>query len=340
MPPPIVNIGIPAYRRPDYIVEAIESVLAQSLEDWTLTISEDSDGTTRVRDVVAPYLTDPRIAYRLNEVRLGQSPNWTSLIREGDAAYVALLHDDDRWADSEYLARRVAFLDAHPECGLVFARTREIDEAGKVIGVSRFSFREGVIASEEIVPLLVRRNVLGHPPSIVVRRSAYEAVGSEFRTIVWEDYEMWFRIALRFPLGFLDVCDADYRVHAESLTTEYASLRKDHLALIDHVVGLARAERPAILSWAQRRHPHADMALAVALDELGSGDVRASGRFLVDAVTHYPPAVLDRRVAAWALGVLGGRRGRGVVARVRRRVKARRRSARGAPPSQTPSDAE
>ena len=319
----VVDVGIPAYRRPAYIVEAIESVLAQTFEAWTLTVSEDGGGSDGVRDAVRPYLDDPRVTYRAMPERVGQSANWTSLIRSGTAPYVALLHDDDRW-QPEFLARRVAFLDGHPECGFVFSRTREIDGEGRVIRRSPHSHPKSVLHPEELVPRLIRRNVIGHPPSILVRRSAYEALGTGFRNVLYEDYDMWYRLALRFPVGYLDTDDADYRLHAVSVTQEEQDIRQRHLLLVDGLLALTEAERPGLLSRRERGQPYATIALACALDQLVRGDRAASARFVGAALRRYPPALADRRIPVWALGMAAGSAGSRALRWVRLELLRRR----------------
>jgi glycosyltransferase involved in cell wall biosynthesis len=317
-PNAVVDVGIPAYRRPEYIVEAIESVLAQTFGVWSLTISEDGGGNDAVREAVRPYLGDSRVTYRAMPERVGQSANWTSLIGSGTAPYVALLHDDDRWQPG-FLERRVSFLDEHPECGLVFSRTREIDATGHTIGLSPHRHREGVIAPEELIPRLIRTNVIGHPPSILVRRTAYETVGAAFRTVIFQDYEMWYRIALHFPVGYLDICDADYRRHADSMTTaEYSqSVLPRNLRLVDELIAMTAAVCPGLLSRREAGRAYSSIALALALEDLCESNVRSSVRALGSAISRYPPAVIDRRVGAWTLALLSGSTGRQLLARAR-----------------------
>ncbi len=322
-----VDVGMPAYKRPDYIVEAIESVLAQTFESWTMTISEDGVASSTIYELVEPYLSDTRIRYVGRPERQGQSANWNWLVRAGEAPYVALLHDDDRWAP-EFLERRVAFFEAHPECGVVFSRTREIDESGRTIGHRGYGFAEGVIPPDDLLRKLVYRNAIGHPSSVVVRRSAYEQAKAEFRKVIYEDYDVWFRLALHVPFGFLDVCDADYRVHLDSMTFEEQDVRKRYLELMEELVAAAQRERPGVLSWRQERQPRSELALAIALDELQAGRRRDAARYVLRAVRTYPPAVADRRTLAWAVATPLGQTGRNLVASSRSRARATRSASR------------
>ena len=100
----------------------------------------------------------------------------------------------------------------------VFSANREIDERSSETGRSRQVLAEGVHPPEQLVPLLLRHNLIGMP-TVLVRRSAYEAVGPAFdEETLYFDYQMWLRLALRFPVGYLAVWDASYRVHDRQVT--------------------------------------------------------------------------------------------------------------------------
>ena len=74
-------------------------------------------------------------------------------------------------------------------------------------------FEEGVVPREVLARRLIESNVTV-PPTIIVRREAYEAVGAVFDP-AWHysDWEMWARIAARFPAYHLRAHDNDYRRH-------------------------------------------------------------------------------------------------------------------------------
>lgn len=143
---------MPTRGRSPWIEEAIESILAQTFGAWRLVVSENSEGSPECARALAPYLDDPRITHHVTGRDLGLAGNLTGLIRRGTAPYVALLHDDDRWRP-EFLERRVAFLDAHPGCGLVFGHYVTIDEAGRKLDVSPPRLEPGEHAPAEMLPV-------------------------------------------------------------------------------------------------------------------------------------------------------------------------------------------
>ena len=125
-----VDIGMPAYWRPQFIGEAIESVLAQTYANWSLVVSENGPGGGDVEAVVRRVRDDPRVRFVATGQNLGPAANWTRVLPRQRALRFTLIQDDDKW-DPEFLARRVAFLERHPTCSFVYSGDRQVDENGR-----------------------------------------------------------------------------------------------------------------------------------------------------------------------------------------------------------------
>ena len=126
-----VSVCIPSYNLGFCIAETIESVRAQTFTDWELLI-EDDGSTDDSRDVLARYAADPRITIVLKTANEGQNKTTNNLARRATGEYVCMLPADDMW-DPEKLALQVAYLDANPECGIVFGWPRFMDQRGAAI---------------------------------------------------------------------------------------------------------------------------------------------------------------------------------------------------------------
>ena len=88
-----------------------------------------------------------------------------------------------------------------------------IGGAGEVVYGYTPNLHEGLQPRRTFLRTLYRQNVIA-TPTVLTRRSAYDAVGPDFsESLRFDDWEMWLRIAVRFDVGFLDVYDADYRIH-------------------------------------------------------------------------------------------------------------------------------
>ena len=305
---PLVDIGIPVFARFRYVATAIESVLAQSFQDWRLVVSEDGAGTEAVARAVEPYLEDERISFVSANTAAGAAEHMTRLIRTGSAPYVALLHDDDFW-DATFLENRVDFLERHRACGFVFSAMTLVDEEGRYLERGRESLSPGVHQPQELVPKLLRTNLVP-TPTVLTRRSAYEAVGAAFEPRLRRiyDYEMWLRLALHAPVGYLDARDASWRVHEDQSSRSLDDRTADFKVFLELADELVSEQLPrARLSPRQRRRTLSSWLLTNALDAVEQRDRHVARSCLREALETYPPSALDPRVLTGVLALLLGR---------------------------------
>ena len=332
---------MPAYRRPHFISEAIESVLAQTYTNWRLVVSENGPGGGEVEAVVRQYTSDPRVRYIATGRNLGPAANWTRLLQGGSAPYFTLIQDDDKW-EPEFLARRVAFLEANPSCGFVFAGERKIDQDGREIAIERtpaLPIRDiadvlpgGVYSPREFIESMYRHRLGGiHTPAIcslcvMSRRSAVDAVGAVFDDaypfFCW-DVELYLRMALRYPTGFMPIRDGIQRIHHPSITSEINFDGEYWTRYQEYHADWFRRELPGLQLPPESDEIAADAHIMAALDALERGDRRRCARHLSSALRRCPRYVANPRLAAGAAGLVLGRRGAGLIARIRAARHAR-----------------
>ena len=132
---PKVSVVVPAYNLARYLGRAIDSALAQDWPAEALEVIVVDDGSTdETQQVLGAY------GERIRVVRQDNG----GLVRAVDRGlaevtgdYVALLDADDEWP-TDRLTRHVAFLEAHPEVGLVHGDMTIIDAEGAVLSPSFF----------------------------------------------------------------------------------------------------------------------------------------------------------------------------------------------------------
>lgn len=114
----LVSIIMPSYNTAQFISETIHSVLNQTYSNWELIIVDDcsKDNTD---EVVAAFLSDPRIRYLKNEVNSGAALSRNYALREAKGKWIAFLDSDDLW-EPEKLEKQLAFMK---ENGYAFSYT-------------------------------------------------------------------------------------------------------------------------------------------------------------------------------------------------------------------------
>jgi GT2 family glycosyltransferase len=293
---PTVDVGVPTHGNSRFLRHSLDSVLAQTYTAWRLTISYNGMPGDDVEAMVGPYLEDARIRFVPTGTEVSPAENATRALRPGDAPYVGLLHDDDLW-DPDFLDLRVAFLEEHPTCGYVFSEGRHIDDVGKAFAANTAPLREGLQGRQQFLSLLYRRNVIS-TPTVLTRRAAYEAVGFWFREdLLFDDWEMWLRIAAQFDVGFLQRANASYRIHSDQKTRSRVSrLGEARLAFLDVADGLVPPDFPRV----DRRRARSGAHYRAAYDALTRREVRHALSHLGRAFRAYPAAFADPKMAGLA----------------------------------------
>jgi glycosyltransferase involved in cell wall biosynthesis len=338
---------MPAYRRPELIGGALESALEQSYANWRLVVSENGPGGGAVEDAVRPFTADPRISYVATGSDLGPAANWTRLLQAGKAKYFCVLQDDDVW-DPGFLDARVRFLEQHPSCAYVFSGERVMDHDGQEIAVERTRalaekdvsevLAEGVYAPEELVPTMYRHRLGGiHAPSIssggvMSRRTALEDVGPYFDDslpfLFW-DVDLYMRMSVAFPTGFLAVRDVAQRIHVtdqsrhESVTSESTFDGERWIRYHEYYRDWFRRALPEVKLPREFSRIRGQALIIAALDAIECGDRRRGAEHLRGAIAVDPLAAFNPRAAVCAIGLLLGRRGTRIVRGARNAARKR-----------------
>ena len=129
---PRVSIGVPVYNGERYIAETLDSLLAQTFEDFELIIC-DNASTDRTEQICRTYSErDARIRYVRNAENLGAAKNFGRAFELSSGEYFRWANCDDLFAP-ESLARCVEVLDREPSVVLTYPKTKLVDERGSVI---------------------------------------------------------------------------------------------------------------------------------------------------------------------------------------------------------------
>ena len=127
---PRISIGLPVYNGEQFIRKALDSILAQTFEDFEIIIS-DNHSTDRTQEICQSYLArDKRIRYYRNSENLGAAPNYNRVFELSTGEYFKWVAADDIWA-SDYLEQCIKVLDSDPSIVLCHSKTVLIDENGQ-----------------------------------------------------------------------------------------------------------------------------------------------------------------------------------------------------------------
>ena len=126
---PVLSIGLPIYNGEDFISEALDSLLAQTFQDFEIIISDNasSDHTPEICQAYADK--DSRIHYHRSEENLGAARNYNRAFELSTGKYFKWAAHDDL-CDPSYFEQCINILENDNTISLCYANTTVIDPAG------------------------------------------------------------------------------------------------------------------------------------------------------------------------------------------------------------------
>ncbi len=201
---PLVSVVIPTYNRPDFVCEAIDSVLAQNYTNFEIVVVNDGS-KDNTAEVLKKYSEPVRV---INKENGGLASARNRGIEESRGELIAFLDDDDRWLPNKLEVQVPEFLD--PEVCLVHSAARFFDES---TGWDKIQFI-GDIGFHDLLSMKIL-----YGQTVIVRKSVLDEVGSfdnQFHSSV-EDVELWLRISVGHKIKGIDICTAEVRCHEAAM---------------------------------------------------------------------------------------------------------------------------
>lgn len=201
--PPLVSVVLSVYNGADHLEAALNSILEQSYQNFELIIINDGS-TDDTKKIIQSY-HDSRIVLIDRENR-GLVASLNEGIQKARGEYIAR-QDADDWSSPQRLSKQVAFLDAHPEIGLVASFANLVDAKGQAKG----SYQTPYLSLD-----LKRRLHLGNTfvhGSVMVRRQLlldHPYVTAYGPT---EDYVVWGQLLAQTEFATIPEALYTYEVH-------------------------------------------------------------------------------------------------------------------------------
>jgi glycosyltransferase involved in cell wall biosynthesis len=278
---PMVSVIVPCYHQAHFLGECIESVLAQTYPHLEVVVIDDGsrDNTS---EVAARY---PGVrCFRQDNQGLTAARN--TGLRRSNGEYLVFLDSDDRLLP-DALELGLASLNAHPQCAFTAGEARVFTTGGRLL------WRETQRRTGSSYADFLGGNCLKTPGIALFRRSVFEAVGLfDPQMKACSDYEMYLRIARRYPVCAHDGFVLEYRRH-------FASMSRDPELMLEAAVRVLRAQWPHARHDARLREAYrqgwrviaGEFSERLAVDvrhRIGQRRVGAALRGLVTLARHYP----------------------------------------------------
>jgi len=200
-----ISVLIPTYNYARYLPQAIDSVLAQTYAPLEVLVVDDGS-TDDTPQVLAAYGNRIR-AIRQDNQGVAAARNTGVAAARGE--YVALLDSDDLWLPRK-LELQIARFESDPSLGFVHCGAETFD-GDRTLGV----LVDGMEGWVREAILRLDRVVIPVPGSgtVLPKRVIEEVGGFDVRLPPSDDWDLCYRIAARYPIGFVPVVLVRYRLH-------------------------------------------------------------------------------------------------------------------------------
>jgi glycosyltransferase involved in cell wall biosynthesis len=246
---------IPTYEDQSRFLKALDSVLRQDpgMDRMQIAIVDDASKTCDIEKIVSSSLhSRDRIEIYRNDRNLGLAGNWNRAISLARGEYIHILHQDDYVLPGFYSAMERG-LGKSEKIGMAYCRSLIVDSNDQVVKTcSRERWFAGVLDNRQLARLSIRQRI--QTPSVVVRKSVYEAVGEYNRDLCFAlDWEMWIRIASQYHVWYEPRLLACYRRHEANETSRLNADAKVWLDLEKTVDVIASYHAPEVRAELARR---------------------------------------------------------------------------------------
>jgi glycosyltransferase involved in cell wall biosynthesis len=200
---PLVSIVTPAYNEEEHLAECIESVLAQTYQNWDYTIVNNFS-TDKTLEIARRYAAkDPRIRVHDNKEFLQMLPNHNLAIRQisPQSKYTKVVLADD-WIFPGCLEKMVTVAEAYPSIGIVSA----YQQFGQEVRITGLPREQTLVSGKEACRQFLLGTLLlfGSQTTVLYRSDLVRSRDIFYvETDRYADFEACFALLRDSDLGFV-----------------------------------------------------------------------------------------------------------------------------------------
>lgn len=279
-----VSVIIPTYNRARYLPDALDSLIAQTVQPFEVIVVDDGSNDN-TEQVVASY--GDQVRY-LRQENAGPSAARNRGIRAARSRIVAFLDSDDAWLPHK-LEKQLKCLAERPELGLIGTGLFDCDENLE----NPIRQADLKLASSEREEVLIRN--IWPLTSILIQCSCFDAVGLfDEKMRFAEDWDLWIRIAHSFPVATVKEPLVLMRKHQQSLTGSTAN-RNYNYDLWEELI--IRNRQRYSMSFVAFRKAMSYYLFNKSYSCQMNGEVHNEVRYLLKSLAYWPFYAPKRGVA-------------------------------------------
>ena len=194
---PFFSVVIPTYNRVEFLLEAVESVITQTFNDFEVIIVDDGSTDTTVETI--GRLADNRITLVQNDRGKGGAGTRNAGIFRATGSWIAFLDDDDIWFPEKLQKQHDYLKTVESEVGMIYTGHVRFKESIAKVYQAFIPTLEGQIFRE----LLYKNSIAGFY-SVAIRRDILMTLeGLDERFPAQQDHDLYTRVARDYKVACL-----------------------------------------------------------------------------------------------------------------------------------------
>jgi glycosyltransferase involved in cell wall biosynthesis len=225
---PKVTVITPNYNHSRYLPQRLDSILAQTFEDFELIILDDAS-TDNSREIIESYANDPRVKTIFNAENNGNTfKQWNLGLTHARGEYIWFAESDD-YADPTLLETLVDRLDRHANVGLAYCQSWVVDENSNKLfnyneylellnGVSQWRSDYIISGQDECTTYLFWYNTIPNASAVLLRRVFLDRSGGVPREMLMcGDWMTYVNVLSISDIAFISQPLNYYRQHGHTV---------------------------------------------------------------------------------------------------------------------------
>lgn len=237
MPEMSISVYVTSYNQEEYLVEAIESVLGQTLHASQIIVVDDcsQDGS---RELISGYASRYAVITPIFHHRnLGVSQARNTALEAVTGDYVTYVDGDDRFLPTK-LENEAKFLNEHSSAQIAFSNVYHIQADGNRIGawIGKRKPPQGDVFRQTFARDFPQGTLFRNE---LVNYGAWKQIGFYDPSLrIYEDYDMRIRLTKHLRTVYIDKALSEYRRHDSSLRSAQST---EKLAIFDYICAKNRS---------------------------------------------------------------------------------------------------
>jgi glycosyltransferase involved in cell wall biosynthesis len=269
-----VSVVIPYYKGSNFIESTIKSVLDQTHKDLEIIIVDDCS-QDNLSEIIQPY----NIRLITNECNMGIPKTMNAGIKVSTGDYIAFLDQDDIWYPNK-LELQLQEFNSSENIGLVECDIALVVQNNKIIGTSKIN--PDATSKHDILKHIYLST---HTSStMMIKRECFDTMGLlDENRVGWTDFEIAFRIATRYNVGYVNEILVFKNLHSASSSSKMGDGIRDEAKLMYR-------EMCEYHPFLREYLPMKEGAIISCdvIDHIKNGEYGTAQKVSLESITQYP----------------------------------------------------